>query len=151
MVKIINLQSKWSWFFILNVFAVFYLGCIGSAGEKKEVSETEQMEMPIPPQNKLAPGTAKIEVHLMTMEKDNSHYNCILKVDKVLGYGMSTKPIGKGTEISLQISNDEEDFIKLLSEGTMEQKYELTVEQEQMVDNQLRWRAIKILKLHFEQ
>ena len=67
---------------------------------------------------------------------------------------MATRPIGKGSEISLQISNDEEDLINLLSEGTMEQKYEFTVQQEEMVNipsNQLRWKALKVKKAPFDE
>jgi len=146
-----TLLPKSFWLSILCVFLTFYLGCAGTSEEKQEIPETKPVNMPVPPQNKLDPGSAKIEAHLKKMEEDTNHHNFIFIVDKVLGYGMSTKPIGKGSEISLQISHDEEDLIQTLSEGTMEQKYELTVEQEQMVDNQLKWRAIKVKKIHSEQ
>ena len=149
--EIKNIQPKWSWFYILYVPIVFYIGCAGTSEEKQEVPETKPINMPIPPQNNLAPGTAKIEAQIIKMENENNHILCIFRVNKVLGYGMSTKPIGKGMEISLNILNDQEDLIKLLSEGTMEQKYELTVEQEQLVDNQLKWRAVRVEKIHFEQ
>jgi hypothetical protein len=133
---------------------VFCVGCAGPAEEKQEISETETIKMPTPPQNKLAPGTAKIEARMIEMNKEKNHYTCIIKVEKVLGYGMATRPIGKGSEISLQISNDEEDLINLLSEGTMEQKYEFTVQQEEMVDmpsNQLKWKALKVHKAPFDE
>lgn len=146
-----TLQPKWSWISIICIFLTFYLGCAGTSEDNQEVGETKPVNMPIPTQNKLAPGTAKIEAHIEKMAEDNNYYNYILIVDKVLGYGMSTKPIGKGSEISLHISHDEEDLIKSLSEGTMEQKYELTVEQVQMVDNQLKWRAIEVKKINSEQ
>jgi hypothetical protein len=145
------LQHKWSWFSILYVFLVLYLGCAGTSEEKQEVQETNPTNMPKLPQNKLAPGTAKIVAHMIKIEKEDNLHTCIFKVDKVLGYGMSTKPIGRGTEISLAILNDREDLINLLSDGTLEQKYELTVEQELMVDNQLKWKSVRIEKIDFEQ
>lgn len=154
MLKIINTLPKWSWFYILYVLIIFCVGCAGPAEEKQEISETETIKMPTPPQNKLAPGTAKIEARMIEMNKGKNHYTCIIKVEKVLGYGMTTRPIGKGSEISLQISNDEEDLINLLSEGTMEQKYEFTVQQEEMVNmpsNQLRWKALKVHKAPFDE
>lgn len=152
--KITNILPKWSWFYILYMFIVFCVGCAGPAEEKQEISETETIKMPIPPQNKLAPGTAKIEARMIEMNKGKNHYTCIIKVEKVLGYGMATRPIGKGSEISLQISNDEEDLIKLLSDGTMEQKYEFIVQQEEMVNmpsNQLKWKALKVHKAPFDE
>ncbi len=154
MLKITNILPKWSWFYILYMSFVFCVGCAGPAEEKQEISETETIKMPTPPQNKLAPGTAKIEARMIEMNKGKNHYTCIIKVEKVLGYGMTTRPIGKGSEISLQISNDEEDLINLLSEGTMEQKYEFTVQQEEMVNmpsSQLRWKALKVKKAPFDE
>ncbi len=154
MLKITNILPKWSWFYILYLPIVFCVGCAGPAEEKQEISEIETIKRPTPPQNKLAPGTAKIEARMIGMNKENNHYSCIIKVEKVLGYGMATRPIGKGSKITLQISNDEEDLIKLLSGGTMEQKYEFTVQQEEMVDmpsNQLRWRALKVHKAPFDE
>ncbi len=154
MLKITNILPKWSWFYILYMSVVFCVGCAGPAEEKQEISETETIKMPTPPQNKLAPGTAKIEARMIEMNKKKNHYTCIIKVEKVLGYGMTTRPIGKGSEISLQISNDEEDLINLLSEGTMEQKYEFTVQQEEMVNmpsSQLRWKALKVKKAPFDE
>ena len=146
--KIKNIPPKWSWFYILYLPIVFYVGCAGPAEEKQEITERETVKMPPVRQNTLSPGTAKIEAHIIKMAKENNYHNCIIIVEKVLGYGMSTKPIGKGTEISLQISNNDKDLINLLSEGTREEKYEFTVEQEQMVDNQLRCRAVKVKKIH---
>ncbi len=149
MLKITNILPKWSWFYILYIPVFYFLGCAGPAEEKQEVSDTETIKMPTPPKNKLAPGTAKIEARVIEMIKEINHYTCIIKVEKVLGYGMATKPIGRGSEIFLQISNDQEDLIKLLSDGTMTQKYEFTVQQEEMVDmpsNQLRWKALIIDK-----
>lgn len=154
MLKITNILTKWFWFYILYVPIIFCVGCAGPAEEKQEISETETIKMPTPPQNKLAPGTAKIEARMIEMNKGKNHYTCIIKVEKVLGYGMTTRPIGKGSEISLQISNDEQDLINLLSGGTMEQKYEFTVQQEEMVDmpsDQLRWKAIKVHKAPFDE
>jgi hypothetical protein len=145
--EIKNILPNWSWFYILYVFIVFFAGCAGPAEEKQEITETETVKMPPPRQNKLAPGTVKVEARMIKMNKENSHYNCIIKLEKVLGYGMSTKPIGKGTEIYLQISNNENDLINLLLEGTSEEKYEFTVVQEQMVDNQLRYRVVKVKKI----
>jgi len=149
MLTITYILPKWSWFYILYAPVVFYVGCAGPAEEKQEISKTETIKMPRPPQNKLAPGTAKIEARMIEMNKGKNHYTCIIKVEKVLGYGMATKPIGRGSEISLQISIDQESLIKLLSDGTMKQKYEFTVQQEEMVDmpsDQLRWKALNINK-----
>ncbi len=149
MLKLKNILPKWSWFYLLYMPVVFCVGCAGPAEEKQEVSDTEMIKIPTPPQNKLAPGTAKIEARMIKMNKGKNHYTCIIKVEKVLGYGMATRPIGKGSEISLQISYDQEDLIILLSDGTMEQKYEFTVQQEEilgMPSNQLRWKALNINK-----
>jgi hypothetical protein len=126
-------------------------GCTGSAEKKQEIIDTATINMPAQTQTKLAPGTTKIEGSVIKMIKSNNHYNCIIRVEKVLGYGMSAKPLPKGREISVYLLTTEENLIKLLSEGTMEQKYELTVEQEQMVDNKLEWRVLKVNKIHFEQ
>ena len=130
---------------------VFFIGCTGHAKEKDEVQGTDPIKMPIPPENKLSPGMAQIEAHLLKMEKVNGYYKSVIKVEKVLAYGMSTKPIGKDSEIVLKIAQDEVDLINLFGEGTIEQKYVLTVEQEQLVDNQVMWRAVKVKKKNIEQ
>jgi len=149
MLKNSNIQLKSLWLYIISVAIIFGTGCAGQVEEKQEQSDIEVNNVPPPPpESKLAPGTAKIEARMMELNEVNNQFNCIIKVNKVLGYGMATKPIGKGTEISLQISNDEIDLLKLLSDGTGEEKYEFTVEQEQMVDNQLRYRAVKVKKIH---
>jgi hypothetical protein len=149
MLEISNIRAKSLWFYILSVAIVFGFGCAGQVEEKQQQPDTEVNKMPPPAvEPKLPPGRAKIEARMIELNEVKNHFNCIIKVNKVLGYGMATKPIGKGTEISLQISNDEKDLIKLLSEGTREEKYEFTVEQEQMVDNQLRYRAVKVKKIH---
>jgi len=148
--KNININSLW--IFILFVIIVFFnFSCAGPAEEKQEKNETTKIKMPLPSQTKLAPGTLKVKSSVIKMIKKNNHYNCIIRVEKILGYGMAAKPVAKGSEINLNLTNSGEDLIKLLSEGTMDQKYELIIEQEQMVDNQLEWRALQVKKIQFEQ
>jgi len=148
--KTININS-----FRIYIFFVFIafltIHCTGTAEKKQENNEATNRERSIPSPTKLAPGTIKIEASVITMIKKNNHYDCIIKVEKVLGYGMATKPLPNGSEINLNLANSGEEFIKLLEEGTMKQKYELTIEQEQMADNQVQWRALQIKKLHIEQ
>jgi hypothetical protein len=135
------------------MLVVLFIGCAGSGEEKQETTETESIKMPSP-RAKLAPGTAKVEAKILDMKKENNYYICIIKVEKVLSYGMSTRPIGKGSEISLHILSNEEDFINMLSEGTLGQKYEFSLEQElklNMSDNQMGWKAIKVKETSFEE
>jgi hypothetical protein len=140
------------WLYIFFVYIVcLNIGCTGHAENKQENNQTTDDRMSILSQAKLAPGTIKVEASVIKMKKINNHFTCIIKVEKVLGYGMATKPVPKGSEINLNLTNSREELIKLLSEGTMQQKYELTIEQERMADNQLQWRALQIKKIHFEQ
>ena len=145
-IKIIN-RITWLMIYGIYVFLVcMNFNCAASGEKGQEISTKEPIKMIPPDQTKLAPGMAKIEGIVVSMFKSSDHYDCVIKVDKVLGYGMATKPIGKGTEIALTIQNNEENLIKLLSEETVEQKYEFILEWEQMVDNQYRWKAINIQK-----
>jgi len=150
MFNIINLRCASSGFWILIVLLIFSFGCGGVVKEKDDDQERDTIKIPITPTNKLSPGKAQIEAYCLAIEKDDNYYKCIFKVEKVLGYGMSTKPIGKGSEIFLNLTQDEVDVINLLSEGAMEQKYVLTVEQEQLVDNQMKWRAVQVSEINHE-
>ena len=77
----------------------------------------------------------------------DNYFDCVVKVEKVLRYGSSTKPIGKGTELKLYFTFEQKNLIDLIDEGTSTQHYEFTVEQETMVNepsNQLKYRVLNI-------
>jgi hypothetical protein len=130
------------------------VGCAGRVDEKNAIQETEVSKSPPPPNENLAPGTANIEASVINFSGQNNHIECIVKIEKVLNYGMSTKPIGKGTELKLHISSDQPDLIKILSGETLEQKYEFTVEQIEMINmpsSQFVYKALRIRKIQSDQ
>lgn len=135
---------------LISITIIYHAGCAGQVDDKMEISDSKVTEKPLPPTNKLAPGTVKIEARMIDSSQEAEHFDCILQVEKVLAYGRGVKPIGKGKEIFLQISREENDIVNLLSEGLMDQKYEFIVEQEEVVsmsDNQMRWRVLEVRKI----
>jgi hypothetical protein len=145
---------KWDLFNITLIIFIIFVGCAGQVEEKQENSENEVIKPPPPPANQLAPGTAKVEAQIINFTELDNHFECIIKVEKVLRYGRTTKPIGKGTELILHISKAQSDLIKLLSNGTSEQKYEFIVEQAEVVimpSGQSMWKAIEASKEQLEQ
>lgn len=151
LIKIIN-RIAWLGISSLYVLVVCMSFSCAASGEKgQEMTTKEPIKMISPDQTQLAPGMTKIEGIVVGMFKRSDHYNCVIKVEKVLGYGMATKPIGKGTEIAITIQNNEEELIKRLSGATVDQKYEFILEREQMVDNQYQWKAITVQKKNPEQ
>jgi hypothetical protein len=134
---------------IIVLVIFFFIGCAGQVKENEEIPDSKIQNTPPPPTKKLAPGTAKIEAKIVELNEEKNFYRCVIKVERVLGYGMATKPIGKGTEIPLQFSKDESKTVKAFSEGTLDQLFELIVLQEEMVglaSKELRWSIIKINK-----
>ena len=148
MQKFVGYLCNWNLLLVIFVTFVITVGCAGQVEEKQEDTETEVIKPPPPPKS-LAPGTAIVEARLMNFNKIDDHFECMIVVDKVLRYGSSTKPIGKGTELNLHISKVQSDVIKLLSEGTLEQNYEFIVEQQEVVNipsGTSMWKALKVSK-----
>ena len=141
-------------FIFLSVSFITHLGCAGQVEDKQEIPESKMPDKPLPPMNELPPGTAKLEAYMIDSNVEAEHFDCIIKVEKVLSYGRGAKPIGKGKEVLLQIPKDKTEVINLLSEGTLDQKFEFVVEQEQIVNmpaTELRWRILEVRKIELDQ
>jgi len=68
-------------------------------------SETSHDTTPPPPAENLAPGTAMVQMKIVSVTSDNGKPSQIVgRVQEVLGYGSSTSPIAVGSEIPLNIS-----------------------------------------------
>ena len=136
-------------FLMIIGLIVFSIGCAGQVEEKQEDPAPEMVKPPPPPKS-LAPGRAIIHAQLLNIANMETHFNCIVKVEKVIGYGMSTKPIGNKTDLSLYISTKQTDIINFLEKGTSSEKYEFTLEQEALMDvssSQSRWRVLKVTEV----
>jgi hypothetical protein len=129
---------------------ILMFGCAGQVEEKQESTEKKAVKPPPPTNSRLAPGTAIVEARLLSFNEEEDHFVCQIKIEKALRYGSSTKPLGRGTELKLYISTAQTDLIKTLSEGTLEQKYEFTVIQEQVVNmssGKSIWKVLKVKKI----
>jgi hypothetical protein len=129
-------------------FLIFHniTGCAGKIEEKPVNPESGKVNPP-QPNKSMPPGTARIEAQLIDLSKKENQIECIVKVEKVLQYGGSVKPIGRGTHLTLIILKEQDDLINILDRGTLKQKYEFTVEQEEVVNissRQVKWRALGI-------
>jgi len=136
--------------YILPVILVLlffnFTGCVGQKKEKQVNSESGKMGPP-PPSKSLPPGTARIEAQLIELNKNEDHIKCMIIVEKVLQYGRSVKPIGTGTQLILFVSSEQNDILNFLDEGTLKQKYEFIVEQEEVAgisSRQVKWKIIDI-------
>jgi hypothetical protein len=126
------------------VILVITIGCAGQVEEKQMDSKSETNQPPPPPKS-LAPGTAIIEAQVVSVTETDSDIQCKVKVHKVLRYGSSTKPIANKSELNLHISKSQTDLIKLVSEGTLNENYEFTVEQVQLLNmpsGQSQWNVL---------
>ena len=139
--------------FILVLLFVNISGCAGQIEEKQENSGSGKVGPP-PPSKSLPPGIARIEAQLIELNKNEDYIECIIKVEKVLQYGRSVKPIGSGTQLTLFVSNEYNDLLNILTEGTLKQKYEFTVEQEEVAgisSRQVKWKTIDIRDLQVDE
>ena len=58
-----------------------------------------------PPRLSLSPGQAKITASVVSVETKGASHICTLKIDKVHGYGASTKPLAVGNEVRVSVKN----------------------------------------------
>jgi hypothetical protein len=88
---------------------ILFTNCCTTKSELKENNTIiKKQSVPIP----LAPGTAQISGKIIEIfEKDNISY-CKIKVNEIKEYGPSTKLIGVGSEIELEIKNDFKESLK---------------------------------------
>lgn len=108
-----------------------------------------QVDKPLPPspQKKLAPGTIKVETILVDIKEEENNTSCVMRVEKVLGYGMATRPVGVGIEIPVDLQGyDSED----LSKNSKDQKYIMIIQQQENMSissTKSSWRALKLQKI----
>ena len=127
---------------------IIFNGCAGSSENHQKTEDLNQVNKPLPPdpQKKLAPGTARIEAILLgTHEQDNST-SFVLRVEKVLGYGMATRPVGVGTELTVDMAGFKSETF---SEDKNDQKYILIIQQQEnlsLSSARSTWRALKFQK-----
>ena len=57
------------------------------------------------PKLSLSPGQAKITASVVSIETKGALHICILKIDKVHGYGSSTKPLAVGNQVRVSVKN----------------------------------------------
>jgi hypothetical protein len=145
--------KKFIFSFILPVILLLLFcsntGC-ASQIEERQVNSNSGKVSPPPPSKSLPPGTARIKGQLIKMNKQENHIDCLVKVERVLQYGSSVKPIGSGTQLILAISGEQIDLINILAEGTLKKKYEFIIEQEEVISNssrQLQWKALGIFDI----
>ena len=53
----------------------------------------------------LSPGQTKITAFVVSVETNGASHICTLKIDKVHGYGASTKPLAIGNEIRVSVKD----------------------------------------------
>lgn len=58
-----------------------------------------------PPGLSLSPGQAKITAFVVSVETKGASHICTLKIDKIHGYGASTKPLAVGNEVRVSVKN----------------------------------------------
>ena len=58
-----------------------------------------------PPGLSLSPGLAKITASVVSVETKGALHICTLKIDKVHGYGSSTKPLAVGNQVRVSVKN----------------------------------------------
>lgn len=142
-------------YIVLFLTSMFFMACAAQVEEKQEKSESEsQVPSPPPPNQSLDPGTARIEATLLNFSEMDHYYECNVKVEKVLNYGRSTKPIARGNELKLQVSKDQGNFVNIFSEGTLQQKFEFTVVQEEIINlssKHIIWKAVHISGVQLNQ
>ena len=128
-------------------------GCAGSSENGKKTEDLSPVSKPLPPdpQKKLAPGTARIEAILLGTNEQDNNTSCVLRVEKVLGYGMATRPVGVGTELTVDMTGFKS---KTFSEDKKDQKYILIIQQQEnlsLSSAKSTWRALKIQKKESEE
>lgn len=98
---------------LLTIGVVLTLGC-GSSETNKNGTDSQgadtntvkqsQDTMPPPPAPDLSPGTARIQgqaVDIREPERPEEDYRIAVRVNKVLGYGSSTPPIGRSDTLTI--------------------------------------------------
>lgn len=112
--------------------------------DKKSVTPT-----PPPAGEKFAPGTAMIRTTILSVERvEDLPGSVSVRVDEVLGYGSSTPPINKGTELSFDIHSylkSNPKYESLIQEGS-ELKMLITSQQGMQMggaENSKRWALVE--------
>lgn len=107
------------WIFIISLLFLWNPGCNSNKGNShntKELTPTEDtakvnsdtIPTPPPPPPGLPPGQAKIEGEVIEFQKnkENSTSQTItIKVNRVLGYGSTTPPIGLTDSLEVESNN----------------------------------------------
>jgi hypothetical protein len=133
---------------IVFLFLIFP-GCSSSGSKSEQEAVEESAAAPPPPVNKLAPGTAKIEAMIVDMNEVEKKYVCKVEVKGVLGYGMSTKPIGQSSILTVSLSKNAEKIVEIVETGSSNQVYIMTIQQQEqmgMSTNDIQWRALQVIK-----
>lgn len=98
--------------YLILIFLLIGLGvqsCCSSRCSAPQQQEQKTVKTEIPPALppapvSLAPGTARIVAVPVSFDRQV----CVLKVEKVLGYGMATPPVAVGSEIRLELKPEQE-------------------------------------------
>ena len=134
--------------FLFTSVQLMLNGCAGSSENGQKTEDVTPVNKPRPPdpQKKLAPGTVQVEAVLLSKSTADKNTRFVIRIEKVLGYGMATRPVGVGTEITVDMAgfNSEK-----LSEDKKDQKYILTIQQQENLNLSPApntWRGLKFQK-----
>lgn len=123
---------------------IFGSACTGSSEQKVE----HQPNAPEIPEN-ISPGTVLTEVSIMKVEQKDDDILCQVVVNKVLKYGPTTKPIGDGTVLDLQVSVKDETLKKQVFESKKTDIFIFKLYQQQQLgisSSSESWKAAVISK-----
>jgi hypothetical protein len=91
----------------LSLFGILLLLFLSQCcSSKEQIDENPGLKMKNSAKSTLPFGTAEISGTILKLLKENSKTLGLFKIDTVHGYGPSTRPIGVGSELTMEISSN---------------------------------------------
>ena len=89
-------------FLLFGILLLLFLSQCCSSKEQVENSQLVLKRTNYPPSS-LSPGTAEVTTTLIKLTQDNSKTFGLFKIDTVHAYGPSTRPIGVGSQLDIEL------------------------------------------------
>jgi hypothetical protein len=92
----------------LSLFGILLLLFLSQCCTSKEQAEDSQLALKrtnYPPRS-ISPGTAEVSATLIKLTQENSKIMGLFKIDTVHAYGPSTRPIGVGSRLNIEFSDN---------------------------------------------
>lgn len=92
----------------LSLFGILLLIFLSQCCSSKDQVENSKLALKRTnyPARSLSPGTAEVTATLIKLSKDNSKTFGLFKIDTVHAYGPSTRPIGVGSQLNIEFSDN---------------------------------------------